>query len=252
MTHAPTIRRLFALEHAFRPRPPMPIDLPRRCRPGPGQITLITGPSGGGKSSLLAAIRQTQNDGAMLWIEPSQIRLPDAPVIDCVCGVLGEDGMAIERALELLGRVGLAEAWTYLQRPSELSDGQRWRLMLAMAVATAQQMRTSVTTIIAMDEFAALLDRITARVVARALRRLVRPAHFVAATPASPEGPLSREEATQASQLQVHSLAAIVATSHDDLVDALLPDMTVLCDFDSYSVTQRLGSLGVPGEGIRG
>ena len=158
----------------------------------------------------------TNDDASTLWIGPSQIRLPDACVIDCVCSVLGEDNTAIERALELLGKVGLAEAWTYLQKPSELSDGQRWRLMLAMAIATAQQRQTAVTTIIAMDEFAALLDRITARVVARALRRLVRPLDSEGASP----------------------LAAIVATSHDDLDDALLPDTTVLCDFDSYSVTQ--------------
>ena len=224
MTHAPTIRRLFALEHAFRPRPPMPPGLVDRALPAAGQITLITGPSGGGKSSLLTAVRErlhtAGSDPQPYWIEPSQIRLPDACVIDCMCRVLGDEPASIERALDLLGRVGLAEAWTYLQKPAELSDGQRWRLMLAIAVATAACRGTPgnasmVTAIIAMDEFAALLDRITARVVARALRRLIRPSPADAAAP---------------------RLAAIVATSHDDLSDALSPDTVVTCDFDAYAV----------------
>lgn len=224
-THAPTIRRLFALEHAFRPRPPMPIDLPLKARPRPGEITLITGPSGGGKSSLLAAMREAPRAQSILWIEPATIRLPDACVIDCLCRALGHDAAAadervVERALELLGRVGLAEAWTYLQRPAELSDGQRWRLMLAMAVAAAGRADApAATAVIAMDEFAALLDRITARVVARALRRLVRPVQNLddSATP---------------------QLSAIVATGHDDLVDALAPDTIITCDFDDYVISK--------------
>src|SRR5207248_9473630 len=106
----------------------------------------------------------------------------------------------------LLARVGLSEAWTYLRTPSELSEGQRWRFKLALALHRAGAMivsqesaRTSLlaaggsprgdaeptgapahgydwrevresSPILACDEFAAVLDRVTAMVVARCLR----------------------------------------------------------------------------------
>jgi ABC-type ATPase with predicted acetyltransferase domain len=54
------------------------------------------------------------------------------------------------------------------------------------------------------DEFAAVLDRVSAAIVARALRRAID------ATP---------------------GLSAVVATSHDDLGLALRPDTLIRCDF---------------------
>ncbi|MEL7239943.1 MAG: hypothetical protein AAGK78_13890 [Planctomycetota bacterium] len=57
------------------------------------------------------------------------------------------------------------------------------------------------------DEFAAVLDRTTAKLVARALRRTV----------------------DRLSRVGV-PVAAVVATSHDDLVDALCPDTAHWCD----------------------
>src|SRR5204863_8195276 len=63
--------------------------------------------------------------------------------------------------------------------------------------------------ILLIDEFAALLDRVTAAIVARCLRRAV------SSTP---------------------RLCAIVATSHHDLTAALMPDVIVNCDFRRIEV----------------
>jgi ABC-type ATPase with predicted acetyltransferase domain len=69
--------------------------------------------------------------------------------------------------------------------------------------------------VLAADEFAAPLDRITALVVARALRKAVS---------ARPD------------------LCAIVATTREDLATALNPDLIVHCDFGVFEVQER-GSL---------
>jgi ABC-type ATPase with predicted acetyltransferase domain len=172
-----------------------------------GTILLITGASGAGKSSLLRAIR-TQIDAEKSsnadWMDLDRLTLPSRALVDCF-GKIG-----LEQAMQLLNRVGLSEAWTYLRKPAELSDGQRWRLRLAIGLHQARQ--SGRPQILACDEFAALLDRVTAAVVAHALRRVI-----------------SRDG----------RLAAIVATSHDDLLDALEPDTQVHCDFGSATVVRR-------------
>ncbi|HEY1628301.1 MAG TPA: hypothetical protein VGF52_00495 [Tepidisphaeraceae bacterium] len=159
--------------------------------PAPGQIILITGPSGAGKSSLLRILRKKSDD----CLDLPRLRLPDRPLVDCFGQV------PLEQVLVILSRVGLAEAWSYLRTPSELSDGQRWRFRLAMALCKA---RNRSNPILIADEFCALLDRVTAAVVARSLRRAI-----------SIDG----------------NLRAILATSHDDLLGALQPDLHIRCDF---------------------
>jgi ABC-type ATPase with predicted acetyltransferase domain len=168
-------------------RSPIP-DLPA------GTITLLTGPSGAGKSMLLRAIRARQ-DPSRPWIDLPQLSAPDLPLVDC----FGEADL--RGVLELLARVGLSEAWSYLRTPAELSEGQRWRLKLAMALHAAAALPNP---IIACDEFAALLDRVTAMVVAHRLRRAITTMPHV---------------------------AAVVATSHDDLGPALAAEVIVRCDF---------------------
>jgi len=166
------------------------------------EIVLIVGPSGAGKSSLLRHALGAQLD--IKWIDLNRIRLPKAKtIIECFPGA--DDA----QTMDVLSRVGLAEVWTYLRLPGELSEGQRWRLRLALAMWGAA--RGKGPAVILADEFCATLDRITAAVVARALRRAIDAAE---------------------------NLSALVATSHDDILDALEPNRVVRCDFGKIETKQ--------------
>jgi ABC-type ATPase with predicted acetyltransferase domain len=202
-----TVARWFGLSHSTDSFHDPEVDIDA-ILPAPGQITLVTGASGAGKSSLLRAIRP-RAVLTLRWIDLNEVSLPDRALVDCFGEGIGLDGI-----LRLLARVGLSEARTMLRTPSQLSDGQRWRLRLALGVHHAalsvHRPCTELQVILVADEFAALLDRVTASVVAHALRQIVKP-----------------------------PLRAIVATSHDDLLEALSPDVHVYCDFGSIRITRR-------------
>jgi len=205
--HARTVARWFDIS-LDEVRPPAVCNVPVPL-PAPGQIMLIVGPSGAGKSSLLRELRNHAPQHT--FRDVAQVTWRTGVVID----QFGDD---IESALAILGRFGLGEAHTYLCPPTWLSDGQLWRLRLARVVHDS---RNETGAILVADEFAAVLDRLTASVVARALRRAIS-AHPVR--------------------------AAIVATSHDDLERALAPDIIVRCDFGRVTVENRSGpSPGTPG-----
>jgi len=175
-------------------------DVLKRLIPAPGQIVLLTGPSGSGKSSLMSSIL-TGIDPARV-VRPDTLTLPEQPIVDCF------PRQPLESALQLLALVGLGEAWSCLRTPSELSDGQRWRLNLALAIAHPTRSARGEPSILIVDEFCALLDRITAVVIARSLRRVMR---------------------------RDPSFGVILATSHDDLTTTLEPDIVVACDFEKAS-----------------
>lgn len=208
----PRSQRTRAIARWFGLKPDVqskPIPRPASCDvisliPQPGELVLITGASGSGKSSLLRAIRATLEQGTI--IDLNRIRLRPLPVVDC----FGPAGTS--RVLRILSRVGLSEAWTYLRTPDELSEGQRWRLRLGIALYRLNHRSDSV---LLADEFAALLDRVTAGIIARALRRAI------------------------------HAIngRAIVATAHDDLVAALQPDRIIKCDFGTARVTHGAGPI---------
>ena len=180
-----------------------------------GTITLISGPSGAGKTVLLRRLRELYKEDSRRWIDLEAIALPDEPVVNC----FGDQ--RLEETLALLARVGLGEAWTYLRTPAELSEGQRFRLKLAVALSVVDERRIRDGAalcpgvggvVIACDEFAAVLDRLTALVVANCLRKVVN---------------------------ETAGLSAVVATSHEDLCGALKPDSIVKCDFGKIEVSDR-------------
>ena len=114
----------------------------------------------------------------------------DRAVVDCFA-------LPLEETLSVLSRVGLAEARVWVRRPCELSEGQQFRYRLAKFMASEAQ-------VLFADEFCAVLDRVTAKVVAWNLSKFVR-------------GSLGTGRPR----------AAVVATSHEDLCADLRPGVLV-------------------------
>lgn len=174
------------------------VELLASCRPG--TIVLLRGTSGSGKSMLL---RELSSRLGLRAVSCDDARLAGRLVVDCLAW------LELEKALEVLARFGLGEVQAYLAQTQHLSTGQRSRLQLAVGYARAMTGRDR---ILLADEFATQLDRFSAAVLARNLRRV----------------------------LDADSAAgAVVATCHDDLEKALRPDVVVDCDFGVYHISRR-------------
>jgi ABC-type ATPase with predicted acetyltransferase domain len=109
----------------------------------PGDVVLVTGPSGSGKSVLLRRLVEALRSGERAsGPDEARAAAPSPPsVVDLARIELPAERSVIdglpcpfERGLELLSSAGLADAFLCLRRPGELSDGQRWRLRLAHAL----------------------------------------------------------------------------------------------------------------------
>jgi ABC-type ATPase with predicted acetyltransferase domain len=150
---------------------------------GPRDIVYITGDSGSGKSVLLRALRADLGDEA---VDLSEVAVdPDKPLIETV-------GATVEEGLELLSKVGLNDAFLFLRTYSQLSDGQKYRYRIAKLIESGKQWWL-------MDEFAACLDRDTAKIIAYNLQKIARQ----------------------------QGKAVIAATTHSDLQEDLKPSVLV-------------------------
>jgi ABC-type transport system involved in cytochrome c biogenesis ATPase subunit/GNAT superfamily N-acetyltransferase len=152
-----------------------------------GEILLLYGASGSGKSLLLGelmrrsrldAVATVASEYAPLIVSPAGIAatgeidfgnnvlgtfspLPSGrPLIECL-------GASVEEAVRALNVAGLAEATVYVKSFDQLSTGQRYRAMLARLIAECKQVWLA-------DEFLAVLDGITARLVAHNIRRQIK------------------------------------------------------------------------------
>jgi ABC-type ATPase with predicted acetyltransferase domain len=155
----------------------------------PDDVVLITGDSGSGKSVLLKALQRDIEGtpevlGRAINIADIQID-QDKPLIETV-------GDTLEEGLELLSKVGLNDAFLFLRTYEQLSDGQKYRYKIAKMMESKAQFWV-------MDEFAATLDRDTAKIVAYNLQKLARQ----------------------------QGKAVLAATTHMDLLDDLRPSVHI-------------------------
>ncbi len=113
-------------------------------------IVYLSGPSGAGKSVLLRELEKSVPASDRINLD--KIKLPDdKTLIDCIdAGLLD--------SLKILSLAGLNDCFCILNQPRNLSDGQKYRFRLAMAVAMKRKF-------IFADEFCSELDRIIAAVI---------------------------------------------------------------------------------------
>lgn len=150
----------------------------------PGDVIYITGQSGSGKSLLLRELAsQLSKEYRVGDIE--SVELPDEPLVEQI-------GNSSEEANRILVQAGLGDAYLFYRTPKELSDGQRYRFRIAKLLASNAQ-------VLAADEFGAVLDRSTAKLVAYNLQK----------------------------QAREHGAIVVVATTHTDLLDELGPTIFV-------------------------
>ncbi len=150
-----------------------------------GDIVYITGPSGAGKSILLGELEKSVP--ASDKVNLNEIKLSDnKSVIDCI------DGDFLQ-ALKLLSITGLNDVFCVLNQPANLSNGQKYRFRLAMALASEKKF-------IFADEFCSELDRITAAVISYNIQRHAKRTGVI----------------------------FILASSHEDILLDLAPDVLVV------------------------
>lgn len=152
-----------------------------------GDVVYICGQSGAGKSVLL---RELSNAVAEAGLKVANIDGVELDEGRALIDQIGAESMA--EAIRLLSVAGLSDAYLYVRRPSELSDGQRYRYRLAKLLESDADVWVA-------DEFGAVLDRVTAKIVAWNMAKVAR----------------------------AHGKTLIVATTHTDLRDELAPSLTI-------------------------
>jgi len=166
--------------------PALPLD--------PGKIVLVLGPSGAGKSSILECLQGRYSTA----IAVQRVAFPpEGAVIDAVA-----PGEPLEAAIEYLTSAGLSEPRLWIRRFAELSDGERFRAMLARALSIHAAGGESSGVPLLCDEFGSALHRRIAKAVAFNLRKLT-----------------TRRK-----------LCVVVACSHPDIIDDLQPDALLRLD----------------------
>lgn len=152
-------------------------------------IVYINGQSGSGKSILLYELEKELIKQGKKVCNINDVEIKDEPLIEQVCDNVHE-------ALNLLSKVGLNDAYLLIRKPKELSDGQKYRFRLAKLLEKNADVWVA-------DEFGAVLDRTTAKVVAFNIQKIARQ----------------------------NKKMLIVATTHTDLVEELAPDITIFKNY---------------------
>lgn len=170
-----------------------------------GDVVYITGQSGSGKSLLLKELQKQMRERGKDVVNLDEVALEERPLIDQI-------GKDTNDAIRLLSGAGINDAYLFVRKPSELSDGQRYRFRLAKAMEQGSGVWVA-------DEFLAVLDRVAAKVIAFSVQKLARR----------------------------YGITLIVATTHTDMVPDLGPNVYVEKRFrEKLLVEHQEGAVGIP------
>lgn len=150
-----------------------------------GDIVYITGQSGAGKSILLRELQRQMKEEGKTVANLDEVIFEDKPLIDQI-------GKNTNDAIRLLGLAGIGDAYLWVRKPGELSDGQKYRFKLAKAIEQGADVWVA-------DEFLAVLDRVSACVIAYSIQKTARKC----------------------------GATVLVATTHSDMVADLDPDLFI-------------------------
>ncbi|SBZ23989.1 putative ABC transporter ATP-binding protein [Klebsiella pneumoniae] len=93
-----------------------------------GDVVYITGQSGSGKSVVLRELQRQMKD------EGLSVASIDDFTFDNDVNVIDQLGKTTSEALGLLSMAGLNDAYLFVRKPSEMSDGQKYRLKIAKLI----------------------------------------------------------------------------------------------------------------------
>lgn len=165
-----------------------------------GDVIYINGQSGAGKSVLLRETAGALKEAGKVVSNLDGVELDEGRAL---IDQIAPESMA--EAIRLLSIAGLSDAYLYIRRPAELSDGQRYRYRLAKLIEGNADVWVA-------DEFGAVLDRVTAKIVAWNLAKVAR----------------------------AHGKTLIVATTHTDLRDELAPSLAITKRFHDRIVVESM------------
>jgi len=157
-------------------------------------VVYVTGDSGSGKSWIL------KNIFAKF---PKSLSIDDIEIDDEEILIEGV-GTDLNDAIKKLNLAGLGDAFLYLRKYSQISDGQKYRYKIAKFIDLDAD-------IWILDEFCAKLDRMTAKIVSNNLQKIARRL----------------------------DKCVICATTHEDLQDALKPSLYIRKGLESEVHTER-------------
>lgn len=125
-----------------------------------GQINVIHGPSGSGKSSILNILKT----------EIGGVEITDLPKKDeYIINMVGRD---LKEAISILMSAGLGEGNLFIRKCSQLSDGQKFRMRIALELNAAILDKSP--QVLFIDEFGSNLDLISAVAIAKTFSKAVK------------------------------------------------------------------------------
>ena len=139
----------------------------------PGEVIFITGSSGSGKTSLLNFLANAKSI-KRATISSNILSFPSNKKIGVFKEISSSKPLVelfgqydVNFALQLMGTVGLSDAYVYLKKYAELSKGQQFRAQLAHTLLTQSN-------ILIIDEFCSNLDPVTSNVISSRLNKLAK------------------------------------------------------------------------------